>query len=208
MGATPTCTRSDALAAAGSYPPITLTVTVASTAPSSVTNTATVSGAGDTNPANNTANDPTTVTPINPDLSISKTHSGNAQRGQAGFAYTIAVSNIGALPTSGTVTVTDTVPTGMTATAVSGTGWSCSLGATSTCTRSDAPGGASYPAITLTVSVATNAPSSVTNTATVSGGGDTNPGNNTATDPTTVTGGPTALSFAFTILAGPARRST
>jgi uncharacterized repeat protein (TIGR01451 family) len=203
LGATPTCTRSDALAAAGSYPPITLTVTVASTAPSSVTNTATVSGAGDTNPANNTANDPTTVTPINPDLSISKTHSGNAQRGQAGFAYTIAVSNIGALPTSGTVTVTDTVPTGMTATAVSGTGWSCSLGATSTCTRSDAlAGGASYPAITLTVSVATNAPSSVTNTATVSGGGDTNPGNNTATDPTTVTGGPTALSFAFTILAG------
>jgi hypothetical protein len=70
----------------------------------------------------------------------------------------------------------------LTATAISGTGWTCTL-ATLTCTRSDALAGASsYPAITLTVTVSSTAGSSVTNSAAVSGGGDTNPANNTATD--------------------------
>ena len=127
LGATPTCTRSDALAAGGAYPPITLTVTVASNAPASVTNTATVSGTGDSNPANDTANDPTTVTPVAPDLAISKTHSGNALQGQVGFTYSLTVSNAGNAPTSGLVTVADTLPADMTATAMTGTGWSCAL---------------------------------------------------------------------------------
>jgi hypothetical protein len=39
--------------------------------------------------------------------------------------------------------------------------------------------------ITLTVGVASNAPASVTNTVTVSGGGDANLSNNAAADPTT-----------------------
>ena len=39
---------------------------------------------------------------------------------------------------------------------------------------------------TLTVSVANNAPASVTNTATVSGGGESNAGNDTATDVTVI----------------------
>ena len=43
---------------------------------------------------------------------------------------------------------------------------------TLTCTRNDVlAAGASYPAITVTVNVANNAPASVTNTANVSGGG-------------------------------------
>ena len=45
---------------------------------------------------------------------------------------------------------------------------------------------AQYPAITLTVDVALNAPGSVTNSASVSGGGETNVSNNTANDPTTI----------------------
>ena len=59
--------------------------------------------------------------------------------------------------------------------------------ATLTCTRSDvlAPS-ASYPPITLTVNVAANAPANVVNTATVSGGGETNVGNNTSTVTTPV----------------------
>src|SRR6202022_115172 len=70
--------------------------------------------------------------------------------------------------------------------AIGGTNWSCTL-ATLTCTRSDVLAkGASYPVITVTVSVATNAPGSVTNTATVSGGGETNTSNNTASDNTTI----------------------
>ena len=56
-----TCTRSDALAAGASYPPITLTVSIAATAPNSVSNTATVSGGGDTNPTNNSGTDATSL---------------------------------------------------------------------------------------------------------------------------------------------------
>jgi hypothetical protein len=52
-----------------------------------------------------------------------------------------------------------------------------------TCTRSDVLGaGASYPPITLTVTVSASAVSPLVNIATVSGGSDTNPTNNTATD--------------------------
>ena len=81
----------------------------------------------------------------------------------------------------------DTLPVGLTATAISGTGWACTL-ATLTCTRSDAlASGASYPAITLTVNVAGNAASPLVNSVTVSGGGQTNTANDTATDSTTIT---------------------
>jgi len=84
------------------------------------------------------------------------------------------------------VTVTDTLPAGLTATAISGSGWTCVLG-TLTCTRNDAlAAGLSYPAITLTVTVANNAAASVTNTAAISGGGQTNTANDTASDATTI----------------------
>jgi uncharacterized repeat protein (TIGR01451 family) len=181
-----TCTRSDVLAASGSYPAITLTVTVANNAPASVTNSVTVSGGGEINSGNDTASDNTTVG-VGPDLVIAKTHAGSFTQGQIGALYTLVVTNAGATATAGTVSLVDTLPAGMTATAIGGTGWSCVLG-TLTCTRGDvlAPS-ASYPPITLTVTVAINAPASVTNSATVGGGGDINPTNNTATDPTTIT---------------------
>ncbi len=51
------CQRSDALAAGASYPPITITVNIAATAPASATNTASVLGGGDVNTGNNTASD-------------------------------------------------------------------------------------------------------------------------------------------------------
>src|SRR5262249_46332264 len=107
-----------------------------------------------------------------PDLTIAKTHAGSFAQGQDG-TYTLTVSNGGTAATSAQVTAKDTLPGGLTATAMSGTGWTCTL-STLTCTRADAlAGGAVYPAITLTVSVAANAPSSVTNAASVSGGGET-----------------------------------
>jgi hypothetical protein len=121
-----------------------------------------------------------------PDLTIAKSHTGNFTQGQTGATYTITASNIGSVPSNGTVTVTDTLPSGLTATAISGTGWSCTLG-TLTCTRSDAlAAGSSYPVISLAVNVANNAAASVTNMATVSGGGETNTANDTANDATTV----------------------
>jgi LPXTG-site transpeptidase (sortase) family protein len=56
-----------------------------------------------------------------------------------------------------------------------------------TCTRADAlAGGSSYPAITITVTVLQTAANSVTNQATVSGGGESNTANDTALDPTNI----------------------
>ena len=121
-----------------------------------------------------------------PDLAISKTHTGNFTQGQAGATYTISVSNVGSAPTTGPVTVVDILPSGLTATALSGTGWTCTLSSL-TCTRNDVLAvNASYPAVTLTVNVDANAPASVINTATVSGGGDNSLANNTSGDVTSV----------------------
>ncbi len=125
-----------------------------------------------------------TYTMVVPDLTISKTHIGNFTQGQVGATYTITVTNAGTAPTSGTVTVTDTLPTGLALTSISGNGWTCTG---LSCTRADGlAAGTSFPAITLTVSVAANAAASATNSAVVSGGGDVNPNNNSAADPTTV----------------------
>jgi fimbrial isopeptide formation D2 family protein/uncharacterized repeat protein (TIGR01451 family) len=123
-----------------------------------------------------------------PYLGITKTHIGTFHRGQTGAQYVITVSNIGFGPTVGTVTVVDTLPNivspnNIVPTAISGTGWTCTL-ATLTCTRADAlASGSSYPAITMTVNIPSNIPNNFTNTATVSGGGDVNTNNNTASDP-------------------------
>ena len=186
------------MAGGASYPVLTLTVTVATTAPPSVTNMGTVSGGGETNTANDTATDATTVNPATPaDLTLAKTHPGAFTQGQVGATYTLTVTNGGGRATSGTVTVNDTVPVGLTATGIAGTGWICTQ-PSGPCTRGDAlAGGAIYPALTLTVTVATSAPASVTNTAAVSGGGETNTGNNTAADVTTIsqTGTPSTISL-------------
>ena len=168
--ATRTCTRADALPAGTSYPVITVTVDVASNAPASVTNTATVSGGGEINLTNDTANDPTTIDPL-PDLTIVKSHIGNFAQGQVGATYSITATNSGSAPTSGTVTVTDTLPASLTATDMSGLAGTCVLG-TLTCTRSDVlAAGLSYSPITVTVTVANNAAASVTNSVSISGGG-------------------------------------
>lgn len=186
------CTRSDALAANGSYPSVTLTVNVDAKAPMpSVTNTATVSGGGEINTANDTATDVTAIIPPTPDLVISSTHNGNFTQGQIGATYTLTVSNIGPAPTSGTVSVIDSLPFDFTATAIAGPGWTCST-LTLTCTRNDAlaafTGGvpSSYPPITVTVNVAPTAFAQERNNAFVSGGGEVNTGNDSASDLTVV----------------------
>ena len=120
------------------------------------------------------------------DLAIAKVHGGNFTQGDAADIYTLTVTNVGSLATTGAVSVVDALPAGLTATAMTGTGWTITLG-TLTATRTDALNtNAAYPAITLTVSVATNAPASVTNSATVTTGGDANSANNNANDLTLI----------------------
>jgi uncharacterized repeat protein (TIGR01451 family) len=177
---TSTCTRLDALAAGTSYPAITVTVNVASNASTPQVNAASVSGGGSAN-ANTT--DSTII--IQPVLSITKTHSGNFTQGQTGATYTVTVSNTGTASTTGKVTVTETVPSGLTLTGMTGTGWTCpGTAGANTCDRSDVlANGSSYPTITVTVNVGATATSPQVNAVAVSGGGSAN-GN--TTDSTTI----------------------
>jgi uncharacterized repeat protein (TIGR01451 family) len=297
------CTRSDALATGASHPPIVITASVASTATGSVTNSATVEGGGDNNPANNTVtattdilksplisksfaptatqvnqaaqltielNNTNTVALLNaafsdtlpagitlaaapapvtncggtvtaaslgsivsganmtiptagcfvrvnvvainpgvytnvipvgglttsnggasqvaaqavlqvaaPDLTIAKRSNSVFWRGQtSGATYTLSVTNIGGAATTNTVTVLDTLPSGLTPTLAQGTGWSCSIaGQLVSCQRTgilldSLAVGASYPDITISIVVARDAALSIVNTTTVSGGGE------------------------------------
>jgi uncharacterized repeat protein (TIGR01451 family) len=124
---------------------------------------------------------PATIS-VSPDLMLVATHTGKFAQGKNGATYTISVSNIGNAATTGAVTVTNAVPAGLTAVSIAGNGWTCTQ-PTGPCSRSDtAPANAHYPAITVTVNVKADAPASVTSTVAVSGGGETNTANNTATD--------------------------
>jgi len=146
--------------------------------------------------ASNTLYDAFLIAACAPSLTISVSHPGTFAQGQIGAQYTLAVSNqAGVGPTAGTVTVTDSLPSSLpaplTATAIAGTGWACSLSGLS-CTRSDSLSpGASYPAITVTANVSSSAPSQVINAATVTGGGSPM---SACSDPTTITADAVAIS--------------
>ncbi len=57
------------------------------------------------------------------DLTAASTHSGNFTQADAGDTYTLTVSNAGTPATSGAITLTDALPSRLTATALSGSGW-------------------------------------------------------------------------------------
>ncbi|MET0208941.1 MAG: hypothetical protein ABW220_07845, partial [Burkholderiaceae bacterium] len=166
-------------------------------------------GAGGSAPAQ-TAQASNTI--VRPDLVMTKSHSGTFVGGSTG-SYTLTVANAAAAGqiSSGAITVTDTLPTGLTVAAIpSNASWNCSatvLGAsTATCTYIGAypvTGGTTLQAITLSVNVAFATAASVTNSVTVSTAiGETSTANNTATDQTNVAGRPTiAKSFSPTSIA-------
>jgi len=200
-----TCYRDDVLPGEnGEEPPITVVASVAANAPASGNETVKVSGGGDASkPASVSA--ATTIVPAagggtaattatGPALTVTSAHPGGFRQGDSADSYKLVVSNGAAAgPATGTVTVADTLPPGLTPVEMTGDGWTCSLAPVTlpptssgrnappntyepqpTCQRSDplAPGSA-YPPITLRVAVASNTQPSVTNTASVSGGGAT-----------------------------------
>jgi uncharacterized repeat protein (TIGR01451 family) len=151
---------------------VTFTVSATVTATSgSVTNTATIAappGTTDLIAGNNTASDEDTVTPV-ADLSITKADSPDPVLAGGGLTYTLAVSNNGP-STASTLTVTDTLPPGVTYVSETGTDWICAYEEstrTLTCTRTTLAVGAA-PDITLLVTVDAAAVSPITNSATVS----------------------------------------
>ncbi len=118
-----------------------------------------------------------------PLLSITKTHTGKFSPSQQGATYTVTVTNTGGGATSGAVTVTESLPAGLTLVSMAGDGWSCPGG--NICTRGDSlPGGTSYPSITVTVNVAYGAASPQVNAVSVSGGGTSAVAS--TTDPTVI----------------------
>jgi uncharacterized repeat protein (TIGR01451 family) len=189
-GQTITATRTDILQGGASYPDLTVTVSVANNIASSVINTATVAGGGETNSGNDTASDPTATTPL-ADLTIGENHIGSFHQGDAADKYTLTVHNIGTGPTVGTVSISDTLPAGLSPTAADHgiiNGWIVVyVGQTITASRSNVlAGGANYPVLTLTVSVGDHAPLLVTNSARVSGGGEINTNNDEVFDVTAI----------------------
>ncbi len=156
---------------------------------------------GETNNANNTANDPTTVTAsAAPDLSIAKNHCAVTGPGCTPLTFTagtqgtyhINVTNLGTQDYTSGTTVTDTLPTGMTYQTSSGLGWVCSAsGQTVTCTNPQTVtmNGGVLGELSVVVNVATSAGGTLTNTASVNvPTGDPNTTNNSASDVTNVTG--------------------
>ncbi|MFN7940396.1 MAG: GEVED domain-containing protein [Thermoanaerobaculia bacterium] len=173
---------------AGGSVTFTAVASVSGSATGSLVNTATVSsGAGVTDPApgNNSATDTDTINPV-ADLAISKSDGTTTVVPGLATAYTIVASNAGPATATG-ATVADTFPA-----ACASVTWTCVGAGGGTCTASGSGnisdsvnlpsgGSATYTAVCTT---AANASGSLSNTATISGGGvsDTNAGNNSATD--------------------------
>ncbi|MCE1184871.1 MAG: carboxypeptidase regulatory-like domain-containing protein [Rhodocyclales bacterium] len=127
-----------------------------------------------------------------PDLAISKTHTPSSfGDGSSTGAFTISPSNVGSVATSGSISVVDTLPAGLTPTSASGTGWACAIaGQVVTCTSSNviAATGSGTP-ITIKVKVGSGlVGNTLVNTAVISGGGEPSgfESNNTATDSVTI----------------------
>jgi uncharacterized repeat protein (TIGR01451 family)/fimbrial isopeptide formation D2 family protein len=158
------------------------TVNSPATDGSVIDNTANLSYTGATlgNPGGTSASATAAVSA--PDLAITKTHEGTVTAG-AQVTYDITVTNHGSAPTQGTVTVTDTPGDGLSDENLTSdnSDFSCT-GLTCTNLNPIAPGATDSFTLTATVDQAQSA--AVSNTATVSGGGDADTTDNSATDST------------------------
>ena len=173
--------------AAGDSSSLVLTVNVTPAAQPSVTNRAFASTPGDLDGANDSDSDSTTVG-AGPDLALDKRHTGSFTVGRNGV-YDFVVRNVGSGMTSGAITVTDTLPAGLTYVSGSGAGWAfASSGQIVTATYGAAIGAGSVVIASITVAVDPAAQPSVRNFATVRAAGDLNPNNDTDNDPTIVSG--------------------
>ena len=137
---------------------------------------------------NNTGNANTTVLPA-ADLSIANTASGNPVNAGSPLSFVLNVSNAGPDATSGTITVTNTVPSGVTGATGAGTGWTCGAqsGSTITCTSTTSiPSSSAATPLAISMTAPANGPA--VDTAAVSATtGDPNTGNNSASASVTIT---------------------
>ena len=119
------------------------------------------------------ANATVTITvPAAPRLSITKAAPSGSINAFDNFTYTITVSNLGSAATTGTITVKDTLQSGLSFVSSStATGWSCSSsGQVVTCSRASSIPSGSNSSFSLTVTALSNGV--YQNKAGVYGGGD------------------------------------
>ena len=176
--------------AAGGTVSFVVTATIAADASGTVANTATVSapaGFGDTNPANDSATDVTSLAPA-VDLAVSKTDSQPSAVPGTPITYTIVVTNAGPSAATGS-RVIDGLPA-----ALSGATWTCAATPGSSCGASSGTnsidqivtvGVGGTVTYIVSASVSPSATGLLVNTATVTpaaGTADTNPANDSATD--------------------------
>ena len=171
VGPLVTCSHPGPVAIYNSLPNLQLSVQVAPDAPTSLVNQAAVSGTTvDPYLHNNASSDYANIY-IGIDLAIVKQHSGAFTVGQTG-AYTLRVSNLGpgAVPTDTIVSISDSLPYGLTLVSVDGNGWICGGYDTYASCEVNGPveAGQVLPDITLVVNVAPEAAPQVTNQASVS----------------------------------------
>ena len=102
---TVTCTRSDALAAGQSSPPVVVNATVANPAPATVVNTAVVAGGGDVDPTNNSATDAGGAV-AQADLVVTKDSNVTTTPARTAVTFTLEATNRGP-STASAVQVTD-----------------------------------------------------------------------------------------------------
>lgn len=192
-----TCTR--ASLAVGAAPNITINAT-APVGPTSITNTCTASATQvDPSPADPLCTTTTNVQPPQADLTFAK--SGPATvLSAAQITWTIAGSNAGGAAATN-VTVSDTLPAGVTFVSATGSGWACNHAAgVVTCTRPNLAVGVA-PGITI-VGTAPNGPATLTNTCTAAATeNDPTPADPLCTTTTNVEP-PAALTYAKTVNAG------
>lgn len=179
------CSNSTAIAPGGTSSVLTFPVNVANSAVPGVTNSVTVSGGGE--PAAAVGNNTTSVTTAVGDFDLTvtktKTAAGNFVLNVDTATYTLTINNIGSRASTGTYTVTDTLPLGMTLNAgpTAGVGWTCAAntpqagdnvagGGRVVCTNSTSLAATTGVSTTIVfpVRVRDAAAPNVTNTATVS----------------------------------------
>lgn len=130
---------------------------------------------------NNTINDTASVGDLagifQSDLQLTKTDdSGGSWTAGLTGNYTLTITNIGNKTTSGTMTLTDAVPSGSTGLTVksvtAAVGWTCTTSQTVTCTSNSGTTLAPNASATFTINITVSgSETSVTNSASVTGGG-------------------------------------
>ena len=124
-----------------------------------------------------------------PDLAVRMSHDGNFAAGMPGV-YKLTATNVSLSRAVGPITITDTLPQGLTFVSGGGNGWQCAaVGQSVTCSHSAPLDAGEVSELTLTVTAGLEAIPGVTNSVTINHSLDLNAANNTSADVTIVNTG-------------------